>query len=422
MSDAAESSPNSGPAIRRLTVVAEHLDPQHDLSAFAGLNLIAALAERGIAVTVHCGLCPDWARPRGIEVHQLNVVPWRTHRLVRWQRSMSRAVEAARAEDAAVLSLTPMVRGDVTLLLSGTERGRLMHLADPVGIGPMATMRRALALAKPAAFLRTQLERRALSAGSKQGGAADTAGPIGVFSPAAADEIATLRGEQADAPAVLPLAVGRSAVDPGQVEQQSAALRRGLGITEQAAVILFPAARPLTHGFGPLMLALRQLLDTGRSVVVLLAGRYRYTHLSWVAELGVRDAVRFVGPTQRLEVLYGASDLVAHPTYYDPGGVAVLLALAAGKPVVTTRACAAAPLLAALDDSPYAAVLDPLAYPQALAEALDAALDPAGRAQAAAKGRGLVQALSPETQAQRVLALLLAARSPGPLALPAESD
>lgn len=430
MTDVAALSPPE-PTIRRLTVIAEHLDPQLDLSALAGLTLIRALVESGVEVTLHCGVCPAWASPPGVSIEQMGVVPWVTHRLIRWHRAMSRVANAGDgAGGEPVLSLTPMVRGDVTLLLSGTERGRLIHLADPVGAGAMATLRRCIALARPAALLRTQYEKRAISGSVKRSeasaGAAVSANTVATLSELAAEEARALRDAHADPPVVLPMAVGRPSGDADQVAAQRVALRRGLGIAADESIILFPAARPLTHGFGPLMLALRHLRDQGRPVVVLLAGRYRYTHLSWVAELGVRDAVRFVGPTQRLEVLYQAADVVAHPTYYDPGGMAVLLALAAGKAVVTSGACAAAGLLSPLESEAYAAVLDTLASPQALAGALDAALeavlDPAGRDRAGAELGVLARPLDPLKQARAVLAELEKVKSPPPLALGAGSD
>lgn len=415
--------PPSDPAIRRLIVVAEHLDPGHDLSVFAGLGLIRALAQQGVEVRLHCGFCPDGALPDGVVVEQMHLIPWRMHHIARWYRSVTRAAAAARGEGGSVLSLTPRVRGDVTLLLSGTERSRLLHLADPAGVGPMAGVRRALALASPRGLVLMQMERRALVGMPSRGAASKPDGTIGVLSEIAAREVAAIQRGRGEPPQVLPMAVGRFAgADAASEEEEVAALRRGLNIPGDAALVLFPAARPLTHGFGPLMLALRHLRERGRSVVVLLAGRYRYTHLSWVAELGVREAVRFVGPTQRLELLYRAADVVAHPTYDDPGGMAVLLALAAGRPVVTSSACAAAGLLVGLGDCPRAAVLDPRASPDALAGALEAAWQPSARGPAGDRLGALADGLDPAEQARQVVSLLAGARSAPPLALPDESD
>ncbi|MEM1353622.1 MAG: glycosyltransferase [Planctomycetota bacterium] len=399
------------PTVDRLMVVAEHLDPQLDMSVRAGLALIESLAERGVEVTVHCGFCPNWAQPDGARLKQLHVVPWRLHRLVGWYRATARTVIQARASGSAILSLTPMIRGDLTLLLSGTERGRLLHHADPAGDGILSKLQRAFALYRPAGLSRVLLERRSLSMSPKPEQAASG---LAVTSRLAADEISRLAlapDMQAD---VLSMAIGRQTRGTDALKAQSIALRKGLGINTQTPIILFPAARPLLHGFASLMLALKQMRNQGSEAVVLLTGRYRYTHLSWVAQLGVRDAVRFAGPTRRLDVAIAAADAVAHPTYYDPGGIAVLLALAAGKPVVTSRACGAAELLDPLNEAPYATVLERGAPPEVLCEALLRLIEPESREPAKQALPGLIEPLTPQAQAEKVLALLSGpALSPG---------
>ncbi|MFZ4115872.1 MAG: glycosyltransferase family 4 protein [Chthoniobacterales bacterium] len=63
----------------------------------------------------------------------------------------------------------------------------------------------------------------------------------------------------------------------------------------------------------------------------------------WVAGKGPSrnyksKAVRFLGPVQKMELLYSAADLFILPTLYDPFANASLEALAAGLPVITTAA------------------------------------------------------------------------------------
>ena len=70
-----------------------------------------------------------------------------------------------------------------------------------------------------------------------------------------------------------------------------------------------------------------------------MAGPTRYTHLAWLAQLGLRDHVRFVGRTARLAELAAAADLVVQPTERDPAGWGIRPALQTATPIITTTAC-----------------------------------------------------------------------------------
>jgi glycosyltransferase involved in cell wall biosynthesis len=58
------------------------------------------------------------------------------------------------------------------------------------------------------------------------------------------------------------------------------------------------------------------------------------------AELGVADAVVFAGviPTAQMPHVYGAIDVLAHPSFEEPFGLAVVEAMACGRPVIATGA------------------------------------------------------------------------------------
>jgi UDP-glucose:(heptosyl)LPS alpha-1,3-glucosyltransferase len=100
----------------------------------------------------------------------------------------------------------------------------------------------------------------------------------------------------------------------------------------------------------------------------------------------------FLGPQQDVRPFYGAADVFALPTIYDPLPNAALEALACGLPVLTTTTCGAAELLnsqcgvvvEAGDPAAIAAGLDELcARAPAMRDAARAsvtALDPAGMA------------------------------------------
>jgi UDP-glucose:(heptosyl)LPS alpha-1,3-glucosyltransferase len=61
--------------------------------------------------------------------------------------------------------------------------------------------------------------------------------------------------------------------------------------------------------------------------------------------LGVDDRVMFLGAQADVKPFYGAADVFALPTRYDPFPNAALEALACGLPLVTTTTCGAAELV-----------------------------------------------------------------------------
>jgi UDP-glucose:(heptosyl)LPS alpha-1,3-glucosyltransferase len=63
--------------------------------------------------------------------------------------------------------------------------------------------------------------------------------------------------------------------------------------------------------------------------------------------LGVDDRVLFLGPQVDVKPFYGAADVFALPTLYDPFPNAALEALASGLPLLTTTTCGAAELITA---------------------------------------------------------------------------
>src|SRR5207237_3083460 len=58
------------------------------------------------------------------------------------------------------------------------------------------------------------------------------------------------------------------------------------------------------------------------------------------AELGVADAIRFLGARaqDQLPLFYAAADIVTMPSHYESFGMAALEGLACGRPVVATSA------------------------------------------------------------------------------------
>jgi UDP-glucose:(heptosyl)LPS alpha-1,3-glucosyltransferase len=70
------------------------------------------------------------------------------------------------------------------------------------------------------------------------------------------------------------------------------------------------------------------------------ANRYR----RYAEELGVRDRIIFLGPVPQIQNVLSITDVAVLPTFYDPSSRFILEAIAANKPVITTRFNGAADL------------------------------------------------------------------------------
>jgi glycosyltransferase involved in cell wall biosynthesis len=96
--------------------------------------------------------------------------------------------------------------------------------------------------------------------------------------------------------------------------------------------------------------------------------RSRYVRLA--TDLGVRDRVVFEPPRDRIAEVFAAADAFVFPTRYEPFGMVIAEAMAAGLPVVTSGAAGAADLITdgvsgriiadAEDAAAFAAALDRL--------------------------------------------------------------
>lgn len=104
--------------------------------------------------------------------------------------------------------------------------------------------------------------------------------------------------------------------------------RRKLDVPEDAFCLLFVGTGWERKG---LKFAIKAAEALGKNTVLLVAGRgpdHKYRS----------ERARFLGPMSDLTALFSAADVFTLPTIYDPFSNACLEALAAGRPVVTTKA------------------------------------------------------------------------------------
>ena len=178
------------------------------------------------------------------------------------------------------------------------------------------------------------------------------------------------------------LDAGRILTVPGLVDTDrfspgdgKEAARRRLGMESEGPLLLTVRRLEPRMGIDRLLKALPLLRHENATLVVAGTGSLADELPRLAARLGVAERVLFVGGVaddDRLADWYRAADLFVLPTTaYEGFGMATAEALASGTPVVGTAVGATPELLEPLDPR----LVAPSAEPEALAGAIDGALD-----------------------------------------------
>ena len=117
-------------------------------------------------------------------------------------------------------------------------------------------------------------------------------------------------------------------------------LRRELGLAKDDVVILFVAMNFELKGLDLLLEAVSRLKKKawGQRVKVLVVGKGRERKFKQLAgELGIGDAVCFVGVRRDMASIYQAGDLLVLLSGFDTFGMVVAEAMAAALPVIVSR-------------------------------------------------------------------------------------
>ncbi len=132
---------------------------------------------------------------------------------------------------------------------------------------------------------------------------------------------------------------------PGAEADAGAALRRELGISPQAPVLLFVGSGFERKGVATLLDALGKLRHRDARLLVVGSDRDIGRFQARATRLGLGERVFFLGGREDVRPCYAAASLFALPTLYDPFPNAALEALACGLPLVTSTTCGAAELV-----------------------------------------------------------------------------
>jgi glycosyltransferase involved in cell wall biosynthesis len=193
--------------------------------------------------------------------------------------------------------------------------------------------------------------------------------------------------------------VSYNAVDLRRVEATAPpGLREQLGASETRPLVLTPARLDAQKGHSTLFEAIAQVPDA----VFVLAGEgpEREPLEALAAQLGIGERVRFLGRRDDVPQLLAACDIFALPSLYEGSSLAVLEAMAAGAPVVSSAIGGTDELI----EDGSSGLLAPPGDAQALAAALRRLLDdPDLRESLAARARERVERdLTRERMAARV--------------------
>jgi len=184
---------------------------------------------------------------------------------------------------------------------------------------------------------------------------------------------------------------GISAPDAG-LRERAAATRQSLGVAADAPLVVCAARLEAEKDVGSLVTAMDKVRASAPAARCLIAGQgsLRPALEQQIQGLGLGDVVRLLGFRADALALIAAADLFVLPSLAEPFGLALLEAMALGRPVIATRA--GGPL--EIVEAGVTGLLVPPASPGALAEAIRRLLsDPAaarhlgetGRARFAAK-------------------------------------
>lgn len=128
-------------------------------------------------------------------------------------------------------------------------------------------------------------------------------------------------------------------------EMQGMDVRRKMGINDNTPVILFVGSGYERKGVSTLLRALVLMKQNNATLLVVGRDKDEAMMRKLAQTLDVDQRVVFLGGQTDVRPYYGAADVFALPTLYDPFPNAVLEALACGLPVATTATCGGAELI-----------------------------------------------------------------------------
>jgi len=365
----------------RLAIVCERYDPTAGGNERSTAQIVRELAERGHEVTVLTAcrpapeVCPD-LEPNA-EVVRLADGAKGPISLLRFAAAARKALDDGGYD--ASLSVTMAVPASLVQPRGGTvhethERNIAMRLT------PSRQLAKRLGLAlNPKQRALLALERRTLGDPRVH--------RIVSISPYVCDQLERHYGITGDRVAMIPNAAAVPTMTEAERRRLRHDVRHAFAVPEDVTAFVFAAFNPRLKGWPTLARAVARLRERGQPLVVFVAAPLSHGMVRTAAELGIRDAIRFVGPTRSMPALYAAADATVLPTWYDPASKVVIESLMLGVPAITTTSNGAAMWVTPRGEDPRGVVLSNPGDDAALASALGQLCEDDTRAAMAAAAR-----------------------------------
>jgi glycosyltransferase involved in cell wall biosynthesis len=131
-------------------------------------------------------------------------------------------------------------------------------------------------------------------------------------------------------------------IDSAGAEKLRSQILAQLGIkqTDNPVFFLFVANNFRLKGLAVLIRAMRSVISremTRPSYLVVAGNGKTHKYRLLAKKLNVHKRIIFLGPVRHIQNLLSITDVAVLPTFYDPSSRFVLEAIAANKPVITTR-------------------------------------------------------------------------------------
>jgi UDP-glucose:(heptosyl)LPS alpha-1,3-glucosyltransferase len=140
--------------------------------------------------------------------------------------------------------------------------------------------------------------------------------------------------------AVVPNGVNFSLFEMLRTQVDRPSKRKSLGFSPDDFVLLFVGNEFGRKGLKALLQSLVALDDRNVQLLVVGSGNQQ-SYRRFATELGIATGVHFAGNIPSPEAMYLVADAFVLPSLYEPFGLVVLEAMAAGVPVITSKATGA---------------------------------------------------------------------------------
>ncbi len=330
-------------------------------------QIAAELCQRGHRVTLLAGACPDTDCLPGVTIQALarrkDASAFRLYRFYRWAtRSMMEG-----GFDTS-LSVTSAIPAAVIQPRGGTAKETLLRNIAMRSSRLSRMSKQCSVWLSPKQQLLLALEKRAFSHPGLV--------KVVAVSRYVSRQLQQHYGVSSEKIELVPNAAVMPEVDDRQRAEWRRCIREQFQVPDSTPAFLFAAINPKLKGYSLLLKALAILKDRGVPAVVLLAGDFWHRHAREAEQAGVRERVRFIRHTRRIEALYAAADVTVHPTYYDPASKVVIESLMMGVPAISTSYNGASDWIEPVDGRERGRVIRDMSTARPLADAMQALTDP----------------------------------------------